>query len=162
MPFSRYILTVALTLLATFPVSAQIDDGNPGNPGNPGNSGNSGDFGEVFGIVRADTTHKHHYILPQTRFEWEEIAQKIRDNAIDASVSYAMARGEKPADIFTPDLMKLYEVQYEEWVVKKWNATKWSTIKRQSEISIEDAELELIWERMIKEIERQRKRDQRD
>lgn len=45
--------------------------------------------------------------LPLSREDRQAIAEKIEKNEIDEEVYYAMLRGEKPDDIFTPEMMTM-------------------------------------------------------
>lgn len=96
-------------------------------------------FSEVFGLSRSQSDIMMRYVpegsseefasissvriseLPKTRAEWQVIAEKIRSNQINDKVYYAMLRGEKPADIFTDELMAMYQTNYESWLLKKWD-----------------------------------------
>lgn len=91
------------------------------------------EYSEVYGISRSDHTPQYSEAfalvrsadipeLPQTREEWLEIAQHIRDSDINFEIYYAILRGNPPDDIFTPELMAIYQPKYEAWLLAKMDA----------------------------------------
>lgn len=80
----------------------------------------SGDFSEVFVLQYSGSRATHNFELPENRTEWLLVEEKIRSNKVDDEVYYVMLRGEKPDDIFTPELMAIYKTNSEEWLLKKW------------------------------------------
>lgn len=80
-------------------------------------SGNSSDFSVVFRSRPSEEIPE----LPKTRLEWMDIAKRIKSGDMDYEIYYAMLRGEKPDDIFTTDLMAIYQPLYEDWLLARWD-----------------------------------------
>ncbi len=121
----KVISSVVLVLfMCAMPALAQsAPDENDQEQGGEYLKYEGGVYAEVFGLSRSASLSSgpdHDFTLPENRENWLTIAEKIKNNEIDDAVYYAMLRGEKPEDIFTPDLMEIYQKNYEEWLLSKW------------------------------------------
>jgi len=121
----KVISSVVLVLfMCAMPALAQsAPDENDQEPSGEYLEYEGGVYAEVFGLSRSASLSSgpdHDFTPPENREDWLTIAEKIKNNEIDDAVYYAMLRGEKPEDIFTPDLMEIYQKNYEEWLLSKW------------------------------------------
>lgn len=80
----------------------------------------SADYSEVFVMRYRGSRATHNFELPENRAEWLAIAEKVVSGQIDDAVYYALVRGDKPADIFTPDFMGSHQDTIDDWLVQKW------------------------------------------